>query len=433
MTNNNDEFWVFTKQNTNFKDAINAVEIVNNYCLNAEGSFQNIFEENYFETFKKIGPHRMLTTAQLYGLLTKNNYYKKSNYQQEKPTTIYDKIKNNEILISEQLLKIKFPAITDNKASEKVSNINTEGIFAIPFAIKILTNLKKRGFDSINESTFFYIISHYFDIKHTMDAENEIIENINNIIDTTLITTFKNKSRVVSLFKNTNIFIFRNNTIELNMEFEFAINQILTIEHELYNLENFNNYKNFLENSQNFNINIITPKIPKAIIDETKDTEYLIYQEKLETEEIKITENNYINNSKNKPNIDNTNQSSKSQNYNRDPKIGVIARRIANYNCQINSSHITFKNIQNNNYVEIHHIIPISLQKHYWSSLSINIDCLENVIALCPNCHRSIHLGNSNTKKQILKNVYNLKKEKLKEIGIDISYEQLLKFYNINN
>ncbi|HDY7447493.1 TPA: HNH endonuclease [Vibrio vulnificus] len=35
-------------------------------------------------------------------------------------------------------------------------------------------------------------------------------------------------------------------------------------------------------------------------------------------------------------------------------------------------------------YLEVHHIIPLSQG---------GLDSLENVISLCPNCHRKIHFG----------------------------------------
>ena len=40
-------------------------------------------------------------------------------------------------------------------------------------------------------------------------------------------------------------------------------------------------------------------------------------------------------------------------------------------------------------YVEAHHLIPISEGKRFGYS----IDIAANICSLCPNCHRSIHLG----------------------------------------
>lgn len=76
--------------------------------------------------------------------------------------------------------------------------------------------------------------------------------------------------------------------------------------------------------------------------------------------------------------------------YIRNPTIARWALQRANYKCEINPEHETFiKSSDSKPYVEPHHIIPLSEQKNF----NLNLDNVENIISLCPNCHRQVHLG----------------------------------------
>ena len=69
-----------------------------------------------------------------------------------------------------------------------------------------------------------------------------------------------------------------------------------------------------------------------------------------------------------------------------------------NYICFFNNNHKTFPSVTRPNYVEGHHIIPISLN----DSFQENLDCEENIISLCPNCHKAIHLATNEYKENLL-------------------------------
>ena len=96
------------------------------------------------------------------------------------------------------------------------------------------------------------------------------------------------------------------------------------------------------------------------------------------------------------------------------------------YKCELNSSHVTFTTKYESQFSESHHLIPMSFQDKY---LPINIDREENITSLCPTCHRAIHLGNEKEKKTRLNILFNKKKTKLKECGLDISFEKLISLY----
>lgn len=107
----------------------------------------------------------------------------------------------------------------------------------------------------------------------------------------------------------------------------------------------------------------------------------------------------------------------------RDNKLIKQIIEKGNYKCYLNENHITFKTPNYNNYVEGHHIIPISLQDSYEEKL----DCIDNLIPLCPICHRAIHLSNNETKISILTEILK-RNDKLKTIK-DIKLEDLKEIY----
>jgi 5-methylcytosine-specific restriction protein A len=51
-------------------------------------------------------------------------------------------------------------------------------------------------------------------------------------------------------------------------------------------------------------------------------------------------------------------------------------------------------------YVEGHHVLPMYQQKNY----DFKIDDIDNIVSLCPNCHKKIHFADD--KKEILSLLY---------------------------
>lgn len=74
--------------------------------------------------------------------------------------------------------------------------------------------------------------------------------------------------------------------------------------------------------------------------------------------------------------------------YKRKRWVALDAMAHAKYRCEADPSHHLFSSkATGKNYLEAHHIIPISLGSQFSSEL----DVIENVICLCPFCHRAIH------------------------------------------
>lgn len=90
----------------------------------------------------------------------------------------------------------------------------------------------------------------------------------------------------------------------------------------------------------------------------------------------------------------------------------------AGFKCEINQNHNTFIAQSNGKqYMEGHHAIPM----HFQDKFDQSIDVYANVICLCPICHRLLHYGKADEKKQIVNQLYETRKDRLEISGIKIS------------
>ena len=71
------------------------------------------------------------------------------------------------------------------------------------------------------------------------------------------------------------------------------------------------------------------------------------------------------------------------QEYRRDPYVKEYAKRIANGICQLCNQPAPFNNLSGEPFLEVHHIVPLA---------DGGRDSIDNVVALCPNCHRKVHI-----------------------------------------
>ncbi|AGY41396.1 5-methylcytosine-specific restriction enzyme A [Mesoplasma florum W37] len=99
----------------------------------------------------------------------------------------------------------------------------------------------------------------------------------------------------------------------------------------------------------------------------------------------------------------------------RNRKLAVESYIKANWKCELNEEHFSFTTNKNKMFLESHHIIPFSHQNLYEQQL----DCKENLIALCPNCHRSFHHSTNKNKIKLIDVAYNLKENELLKINFN--------------
>ncbi|WP_442876591.1 HNH endonuclease [Endozoicomonas sp. GU-1] len=78
--------------------------------------------------------------------------------------------------------------------------------------------------------------------------------------------------------------------------------------------------------------------------------------------------------------------------YQRDPKVKAWVLKEANGYCECCDSEAPFLNADGEPFLEVHHL------RHLADGGS---DRVTNAIALCPNCHREFHYGQSITTKLV--------------------------------
>lgn len=119
----------------------------------------------------------------------------------------------------------------------------------------------------------------------------------------------------------------------------------------------------------------------------------------------------------------------KSQGWKKDPSIAKSVIHNAGYLCELNQDHKTFTSRNcNENYVEAHHLIPMSVQSDFSNSL----DVAGNIIPLCPTCHRLLHFAKLPEKTPVLKKLYKIKRSEFLTFGIDITLKGFLNAYGIS-
>lgn len=111
----------------------------------------------------------------------------------------------------------------------------------------------------------------------------------------------------------------------------------------------------------------------------------------------------------------------------RDPSVAKLALEQANYQCIFGTDHLTFTSAATKKpFVEAHHIIPMEFQDQFEFSL----DVPENIIALCPNCHRKIHQAVFTEKEALITLLHELRKDGLKSRGLEIELSALKNLYS---
>ena len=117
--------------------------------------------------------------------------------------------------------------------------------------------------------------------------------------------------------------------------------------------------------------------------------------------------------------------------YSRNRNTALKALDNANHKCEVDSKHPSFKRKNSEHqYCEPHHLIPMHSQSQPEFTTK-DLDVEANIVCLCSNCHNQIHYGEDAEK--LIKTLYEKRKSKLQEAGIDIGIDKLLNIYNIPN
>ncbi|MBT5107026.1 MAG: DUF3578 domain-containing protein [Porticoccaceae bacterium] len=103
------------------------------------------------------------------------------------------------------------------------------------------------------------------------------------------------------------------------------------------------------------------------------------------------------------------------------------ALETANFLCENDSNHETFISARSGHqFVEAHHLIPMEFQDNY----EYSIDVPENIISLCPNCHRRFHNAENDVKSKIVEKFWERRHHHLRSNrGIRANLTELLAYY----
>ncbi len=127
-----------------------------------------------------------------------------------------------------------------------------------------------------------------------------------------------------------------------------------------------------------FPLNLVSGQMPPAISEDVHDA---IEQERLRKIR-RMTDNELLQRAKrSRPRAGTRNVTSKA--YERDPYVSEFAKRRAKGRCQLCQQDAPFCDSKGRPFLESHHIVWLSRDGE---------DSIENAVALCPNCHRKMHV-----------------------------------------
>lgn len=109
--------------------------------------------------------------------------------------------------------------------------------------------------------------------------------------------------------------------------------------------------------------------------------------------------------------------------YKRNPEMAAIAIKSASHQCEVEPAHATFTSRKTKKpFVEAHHLIPMQCQDKF----AVSLDVPENIVALCPGCHRKFHHARFGDLKAQLATLFSARNASLRtrSIGIDARYAQ---------
>lgn len=441
-----DSVWVFTKQETNFEEAYKSTLLFSEIIGKDTVNIENYFTNNHARYGVQTDRHRILVIPQFFGLLTKTPFYEKGGtYNNDNCTAVFDAIKNTvsgsreyNTLKTEQILKLKIHAIIDT-----ANNNDGYNILPIIFIYSVLKKLKDKY--NVNKVSIGYLFTYIMTCSNydEVDEAVELIKNESPI--TSYLKTYKDRSRVLSYIrKNVKLFIIDKDYISINPDFDDYFYQNFIQKYNIAELheqlERDVDYSYFLYNVQNFNINLIDKPnesdfveniVPVTISSYIDDEDESAYQNKIDNiKEYNINEDAGNGAHSVAPTaVPNFNVGRR---FRTNPLLGKIAIKKAYYCCERDYTHDTFVSKKTNkNYMEAHHLVPVRFQEEMWNKYHINIDCVENLVSLCPTCHRAIHYGTKEVQEQIIEELFGKCAPKYQSIGFNITVEEIKKLYSI--
>lgn len=438
--------WVFTKQDTRFDEAFKATKLFADVCENPNINVEQYFLEHHQDYGIETDRHRMLVIAQQFGLITKTPFYTRGvQYHKERPTEIFDLIAREPIgsslynqIKTEQLLKIKIHSIIDTAG-------NNEDYYILPviFIYQVLKTLQiKYRIHSISKGQFFtYVIT----CKRYQDLLPAVERIAGNGVITPFAKIYEDRSRILSIIKNNiDLFIIAADSISINPKFDDYFYQNFICKHNIEELHEQLlrdiDYSYLLYNFQHFDIDLCNPleqhagniqTAPKRDIQEGVVIPPVSYLDRVDAIRERNINEDIARGAHKVPPLMGT---SHHKELARNPILGKIAIKHAYYACENDYRHETFEsNRTHKPYMEAHHLIPVSYQQEIWDKFHVNIDCLENLVSLCPTCHKAFHFGTPRVRALMIEKLFRACAPKYKSINFQITVEDIKKFYGIGD
>lgn len=464
--------WSYTKQIANYNELFLSSKLFDEI---PDRKHTNV-EQYFLANFKKYGiatnRHRILAIAQMFGLITKERYFSRgsSSYSEEEVTPIFELLKTADSdgfkkIMSEQLIKLRIKAITDTTSYR-------DNYYVYPFLFLFLVMWKLDADYGVklvpmNKIWTYVLTCNSMDdvndaVCWLMDPKAKVSEHV---------AQYKSDSRLMTLiFDNTKMFSLEDDMLSLNHPIAENFYNEFVLEHDLTIMQSYlyndAKYKDFLENLQGFDFDLsdnVTGVVRRAhkkravfksvseiegaatlkgvsVIVPEKSTEDVndlidVFLDMEDEQSIKdasvYTSEEEIEMSNNRTPVLKSGLETNKR-YSTDSRLAKTAIKNAGYVCELYShvsgSHTTFDSANGNKYLEAHHLIPMKAQKDF-VSLGINLDRLENIVALCPNCHKAVHYGTKAEKVKYLRPLYDARIAKLKKLGIDIDFDVLIDDY----
>ena len=211
--------WYFAKQDANFDKSFRAVQIFDQIPDREQTNIEDYYAQNG-SRFNFDSNHRILSVAQLFGLLTKSAPFAKAgSYNLEKPTPAFYALnrctpgsKEYNAIKTEQLLKLRMSAITDTRPIAGDYRINP-----ILYVFEVFWRLSLKGIDSISFPQFFtYVMTckSHDELEETVDLLSKDPE------PSPFVKDFKSDSRVhLLILDNFNLISVKNDRVSINKDY----------------------------------------------------------------------------------------------------------------------------------------------------------------------------------------------------------------------
>ncbi len=451
---NSKSVWAYTKQKAGFRDVFNSAKLFSEIEDLEHTNVETYFKKNYSEYGISTDRHRIWAIAQMFGFLTKDSYYSKgrSSYSKESITPVFKALKRRTLgdpnfnkIVSEQILKIKVKTIIDT-----MDYRNDYHIYPFLFLFLVLWkldkdyNIKKVSYDKV----WTYILT-CKSMDEVDDAASWVADPSAKI--SSYLKQYRSDSRFMTLFfECTKMFSLQHDELSLNYPIAENFYNSFILKHDLTKITKYlyddAKYKKYLENVQGFDFDLTnnetgvikhshkkkSPVFKKksdydfSKVDdvsvivpdkETKDVSTIIDSildmvDEQEVKEAKVYNNDEdIKTANERPPVLKNGLETNNR-YSTDPRLAKTAIKKAGYVCELSGKvegkHTTFNSARGTKYLEAHHLVPMKAQKDYISS-GVNLDRMENIVALCPNCHKAVHYGTRDEKVKYLKPLYDTK------------------------